>query len=116
MRDIVYILAGMAFLALLGMGAAKADLKHDLQARIVMLKDRVIFQQMQRCPSQPKAGECSHDATVIIQALDTVQAENEEMGFGPYGSEDPGVRAYLDHQFGLQMQAFEEFRRKYPSQ
>ena len=44
-----------------------------------------------------------------------MQTENEEMGFGPYGSEDPGVRAYLDHQFGLQMQAFEDLRRKYPS-
>ena len=66
MRDIVYILAGMAFFALLGMGASKADSKDEMQARIVMLRDRVIFQQMQRCPSQPKASECSHDATVII--------------------------------------------------
>lgn len=116
MRDAIYILAGMAVFALLGMGSAFADSKQELDARIVMLKDRVIFQQMQRCPSQTKASECSHDATVLIQALDTLQTDNEEMGFGPYGSEDPGVRFHLDQRFGECMQQFEELRRNYPLQ
>lgn len=115
MRDRVLILAGMALLALLGMGAASADSQQELAARIIMLKDRVIYTQMQKCALHAQSADCSREASELIRSLDQLSIDNEEMGFGQHGSEDPGVRFHLDQRFGKSMQEYEQLRRKYSS-
>jgi hypothetical protein len=115
MRDTAFILIGIAVLALLGMGVAYADSRHELAARIVMLKDRLIYLQMQKCSQHAQSSDCTREASMLIQSLDQLGIDNAQMGWGPYGPEDPGVRFYLDKRFGDIMEEHEQLRRKYAS-
>lgn len=115
MRDAIYILAGMALMALLGMGGAHADSKQELTARIAKLKDRAIYEQREKCPQHPRSGECSTRATEVIQKLDTLNEDNETFGFGEYGSEDPGVRFALKQRLNECVRLLYELREDFPA-
>jgi hypothetical protein len=113
MREAIYVLSGMIVMALLGMGAALADSKQELRADIVNLKDLVIGLQVRTCPRAADPSACSRDTSLLFQRVEKLQVDNEEMGFGPYGPEDPGVRAYIKYEHGACRQKYDELRQKY---